>query len=110
MKHVFLALLLSLSGTSAAKDKLQTGIASWYGYESGSRSANGRRFNPKALTAAHRTLPFGTRVKVQHGRRQVVVTITDRGPYVRGRILDLSLAAARALGITGLGRITLSPL
>lgn len=80
-----------------------SGMASYYGNESGSRTASGQRFNQNALTAAHRSLPFGTRVKVTHGGRSVVVTINDRGPFVRGRVLDLSTAAARAVGLTGRG-------
>lgn len=80
-----------------------SGMASYYGNESGSRTASGQRFNQNALTAAHRTLPFGTRVKVTHAGRSVVVTINDRGPFVRGRVLDLSTSAARAVGLTSRG-------
>jgi peptidoglycan lytic transglycosylase len=80
-----------------------SGLASYYGSESGSRTASGQRFNQGAMTAAHRTLPFGTKVKVTHGDRSVVVTINDRGPFVRGRVLDLSKGAARAIGLTGPG-------
>ena len=74
-----------------------------YGNESGSKTASGQRFNQNALTCAHRSLPFGTRLRVTHGDRSVVVTVNDRGPFVRGRVLDLSTAAARAVGITGAG-------
>ena len=74
-----------------------SGKASFYGNESGSRTASGQRFNQEAMTAAHRTLPFGTRVKVTHAGRSVVVTINDRGPFIRGRVLDLSKAAAAAM-------------
>ena len=82
-------------------------MASFYGNESGSRTASGQRFNQEALTAAHRTLPFGTRLRVTHGGRSVVVTVNDRGPFVRGRVLDLSTGAARAIGLTsaGVGRV-----
>jgi rare lipoprotein A len=80
-----------------------SGMASFYGSESGSRTASGQRFNQSAMTAAHRTLPFGTKLKVTHGDRSVVVTINDRGPFVRGRVLDLSTGAARAIGLTGAG-------
>ena len=85
-----------------------SGMASFYGNESGSKTASGQRFNQNALTAAHRTLPFGTKLRVTHGSRSVVVTINDRGPFVRGRVLDLSTAAARQVGITGagVGRVT----
>lgn len=80
-----------------------SGIASYYGSESGSRTASGQRFNQNAMTAAHRTLPFGTKLKVTHGDRSVIVTINDRGPFIRGRVLDLSTGAARAIGLTGAG-------
>jgi rare lipoprotein A len=85
-----------------------SGIASFYGNESGSKTASGQRFNQNLLTAAHRTLPFGTKLRVTHGDRSVVVTVNDRGPFVRGRVLDLSTGAARAIGITsaGVGRVT----
>jgi rare lipoprotein A len=84
----------------------QCGIASWYGY-TGHRTANGERFDGGGMTAAHRTLPFGTRVRVTDLRtgRSIVVRINDRGPYVRGRIIDLSPAARRALGIGGLAQV-----
>ena len=84
-----------------------TGLASFYGNESGSKTASGQRFNQNAMTAAHRSLPFGTKLKVTHGGRSVVVTINDRGPFIRGRVLDLSTGAARAIGLTsaGVGRV-----
>lgn len=79
----------------------RSGIASYYGPGfAGRRTASGSIFNPSSFTAAHRTLRFGTRVRVTHGGRSVVVTITDRGPFVAGRVIDLSTAAARALGIS----------
>jgi len=78
-------------------------MASFYGDESGSQTASGQRFNQNAMTAAHRTLPFGTKLRVTHGGRSVVVTINDRGPFVRGRVLDLSTGAARAIGLTSAG-------
>jgi rare lipoprotein A len=85
-----------------------SGMASFYGNESGSRTASGQRFNQNAMTAAHRSLPFGTKLRVTHGGRSVVVTINDRGPFIRGRVLDLSTGAARAVGLTGagVGRVT----
>jgi rare lipoprotein A len=83
----------------------QAGMASFYGTESGSQTASGQRFNPNAMTAAHRTLPFGTRVRVTNKRngRSVVVTINDRGPFIRGRIIDLSTAAAGVIGMRSSG-------
>jgi rare lipoprotein A len=85
-----------------------SGMASYYGNESGSRTASGQRFNQSAMTCAHRSLPFGTKLRVTHGGRSVVVTVNDRGPFVRGRVLDLSTGAARAVGLTGagVGRVT----
>jgi rare lipoprotein A len=85
-----------------------SGMASYYGNESGSKTASGARFNQNAMTCAHRSLPFGTRLKVTHGGRSVVVTVNDRGPFIRGRVLDLSTGAARAVGLTGagVGRVT----
>jgi rare lipoprotein A len=85
----------------------QHGVASWY--RMGKRTASGEVFNPDGLTAAHRTLPFGTRLTVVYPRsgRAVVVRINDRGPFVGGRVLDLSRGAARALGIKGIARVTI---
>lgn len=82
------------------------GLASWYGPGfHGRRSASGERFNQNALTAAHRSLPFGTKVQVTNLRngRSVVVRINDRGPYIGGRVIDLSAAAARVLGMVNTG-------
>lgn len=82
------------------------GLASWYGYDwAGRKTANGERFNPEAMTAAHRSLPMGTKVRVinTHNGRSVVVRINDRGPYIGGRIIDLSAGAARLLGMIGSG-------
>ena len=79
------------------------GVASWYGYPHHGRStASGQRFNMYQMTAAHRTLPLGTRARVTNLRngRSVVVTITDRGPSLDGRVIDLSYAAARRIGMT----------
>lgn len=89
----------------------QSGKASWYGPGfQGRRTASGEIFNTDAMTAAHRTLPFGTRVRVtsRSTGRSIVVRINDRGPFVRGRIIDLSKASAQAIGIGGLGDVTLS--
>ena len=84
-----------------------SGVASYYGNESGSRTASGQRFNQHAMTAAHRSLPFGTKLRVTHGGRSVVVTVNDRGPFIRGRVLDLSKGAASAIGLTsrGVGKV-----
>jgi rare lipoprotein A len=79
------------------------GLASFYG--SDQQTASGERFNPRAMTAAHRTLPFGTKVRVTNVRsgRTVTVRINDRGPFIPGRVIDLSQAAAEELGIVGHG-------
>jgi rare lipoprotein A len=86
----------------------ETGIASVYAY-SGGKTASGERANPGGFTAAHRTLKFGTQVRVTNRRngRNVVVRINDRGPFVRGRVIDITPAAARALGFSGLAPVTL---
>jgi rare lipoprotein A len=83
-----------------------SGVASMYGNESGRKTASGARFNENAMTCAHRSLPFGTKLRVSHAGRSVIVTVNDRGPFVRGRVIDLSKGAARVLGISGLGQIT----
>lgn len=83
-----------------------SGVASWYGNEfNGRPTASGEIFNENDFTCASRTLPFGTYLKVSHGGRHIVVRVSDRGPYVNGRILDLSKASARALGISGIGSV-----
>jgi rare lipoprotein A (peptidoglycan hydrolase) len=89
----------------AAVRSAQSGMASYYGNESGSQTASGARFVASAMTAAHRTLPFGTKVRVTNkaNGRSVVVTINDRGPFVSGRIIDLSTGAAGVIGMMGAG-------
>ena len=84
----------------------QSGIASIY---SGGLTANGEHASAAGMTAAHRTLPFGTMVRVtnEHNGRSVVVRINDRGPFVRGRVIDLTPAGARALGFSGLAEVNL---
>jgi rare lipoprotein A len=95
------AMALTILNQSNAQARSQGGIASVYSTESGNRTASGQRLNPGALTAAHRTLPFGTKVRVTNNRngKSVVVTINDRGPFVRGRVIDLTPAGARAIGM-----------
>ena len=113
MARAFLiACVLPLFVTAAlAQDPCNRGvrIVSAY-YAGGSHTANGQRFNPKGLTAAHRTLPFGTRILVinPHNGKSVMVTINDRGPFVRGVSLDLSLGAARMIGMTGTGAVCMA--
>jgi peptidoglycan lytic transglycosylase len=88
----------------------ERGIASVYSTRHSAKTASGTRMADHGLTAAHRTLPFGTKVLVTHGKsgKSVIVTITDRGPFVRGRIIDLAPAAARLLGISGLAPVTIA--
>lgn len=71
------------------------------------RTANGEKFNPNGLTAAHKSLKFGTKVKVTHKGRSVIVRINDRGPFIKGRTLDLSRAAARKIGCKGVCKVTM---
>ena len=107
-----LACLFVVSVTTVADAKNQTGFASYY--KSGKRTANGERFNPQGLTAAHRTLPFGTRVLVTNlgTGKSVIVRINDRGPFIRSRVIDLSLGAARVVGLTrsGVAKVKVIPL
>jgi len=103
------AVCLSLAGGAQA----ESGIASVYGSRdgyAGKKTASGERMNPGAMTAAHKSLPFGSRVRVTNKKngRSVTVRINDRGPFVRGRVIDLSPAAARALGFAGLAPVSLA--
>ena len=96
------AVFLAVSSAGMA-EAAQTGKASYYKH--GKRTASGERFDPHGYTAAHRTLPFGTRVLVTNLKngKSVIVRINDRGPHTRGRIIDVSLGAAKALGLTAAG-------
>ena len=113
---VSLVLAASLTGSAAqARGNAygQVGYASWYGPGFiGHRTANGERFTSGGYTAAHRSYPLGTRVLVTNhdNGRSVVVRINDRGPYAHGRIIDLSRASARAIGMAGTARVTLARL
>ena len=92
--------------SSASGRELERGGASWYGPGfQGKRTASGERYDMHALTAAHKTLPFGTMVRVKSlvNGREVMVRITDRGPFIHNRVIDLSRSAAEALGMLGLG-------
>lgn len=92
------------------KSSNMSGIASWYGYPfKGRKTASGSRFNPNSLTAAHRTIPLNSKVRVINlkNKKSVIVTINDRGPYVRGRIIDLSKQAAKVLQIAGIEKVSL---
>jgi rare lipoprotein A len=125
---LFGSIVISLPGVADAKSRSKrhhatqagaqtsghSGMASVYGTKgdrySGGRTASGERVNSGALTAAHKTLPFGTLVRVTNRRnnKTVVVRINDRGPFVRGRVIDLTPAGARAIGFSGLAPVSLS--
>ena len=98
MKIVTLVSLLAISNIAYAK----TMLTSWYDH--GKVTANGEKFNPDGLTAAHKTLPFGTKLWLRYGDRHVTVRINDRGPFIGKRELDLSRGAAKRLGL-GLGPV-----
>ena len=102
-------LIIGLTGAANASHSPggMSGIASVY---SGGRTANGERASAGGLPAAHRSLPFGTLVKVtnRQSQRSVIVRVNDRGPFVRGRVIDLTPAAAHAIGLSGLASVTLS--
>ena len=110
-----------IAGSTGSAAWADSGVASVYSTESGSRTASGARLDPSAMTAAHRSFPLlatcvdrawsfplGSRVRVtnRHNGRSVVVTVNDRGPFVRGRIIDVTPAAARVLGFSGLTQVT----
>nr|WP_246518595.1 septal ring lytic transglycosylase RlpA family protein [Ancylobacter lacus] len=107
-----IVICLSATPGAAAEKRLgsASGMASYYGY--GGRTASGEHHNAAAMTAAHRSLPFGTHVRVTNtaNGRSVVVRINDRGPFVRGRVIDVSTAAADALGFRrrGVARVDLA--
>jgi peptidoglycan lytic transglycosylase len=99
-------IFLGMLGCSKRPTHTLQGMASWYGYPHHGRiMASGRHFNMYELTAAHRTLPIGTRIRVTNllNGRSVTVTVTDRGPFVQNRMLDLSYAAARDIDMIGPG-------
>lgn len=99
------------SGGDSGGNSYQSGVASWYGgYFHGRTTANGEKYDMWAMTAAHKTLPFGTRVKVTNTSNgdSTVVRINDRGPFVAGRVIDLSKAAANDIGMGGLAKVKLT--
>lgn len=104
---VFLFCVVTVSNAA------QIGKASWYGPGfDGRKTASGERFNRNAMTAAHKSLPLHSRVRVTNlaNNESIIVKINDRGPYVHGRIIDLSQAAARAIGIRGVGKVAITAL
>lgn len=111
VRTIAVAAMLPFTFTTAvlADTRSQSGIASVYSYH-GTKTASGERSNKHGLTAAHRSLPFGTRVKVTNRRngKSVVVRINDRGPFIKGRIIDLTPQAASALSFSGLAPVSVS--
>lgn len=113
LKYIAIASLLAVSTCTASAPAYasQCGIASVYSThdrgQNGNHTASGRRLVDSALTAAHRSLPFGTKVTVTNkaNNRSIIVEVTDRGPFVRGRIIDLTRGGASALGFSGLAHV-----
>ena len=98
MRYSLLFGVLFLGGCATTSTDVSSATmnASWYMH--GKRTANGERFNPNGMTAAHRTLPFGTQLRLTHQGRTAIVRINDRGPFVKNKQLDLSRGAAQQLG------------
>ncbi len=107
------SLVTLLAGLMLFINPVEASIASWYDCATpgqcskSKRTASGEKFNPNALTAAHRTLPFGTKVRVTYKGKSVIVRINDRGPFVKGRVIDLSRAAARKIGCHGVCKVVI---
>jgi rare lipoprotein A len=101
-----LTLSIFFGSNAFAEKQAFSGLASYYSYKGG-QAASGQEYKAQAFTAAHRTLPFGTRVRVTNAKngKSVIVTINDRGPFKRGRVIDVSLSAARALDMLDRGVI-----
>jgi len=109
LSFLLLAAATALVATNNPSLAGQSGVAAIYSTKEGLKTASGARLSDHALTAAHRSLPFGSKVRVTNKRngRTIVVTINDRGPFIRGRIIDLTPAGARALGFSGLTQVTI---
>jgi rare lipoprotein A len=109
MKLAAIALLAAVPLMTGLAEAKQSGKASWYSLP-GNRTACGEKMNPRAYTAAHRTLPCGTRIRVTNKRngKSVVVRVNDRGPFVRGRVVDVSKSAGAKIGMIGSGVATVS--
>ncbi|MGB8103507.1 MAG: septal ring lytic transglycosylase RlpA family protein [Pseudolabrys sp.] len=110
MSTVVLATCTACTSAFAESPRQFSGVAAFYSTNYFGRTACGERYDPKKYTAAHRSLPFGTRLRITDPRsqRSVIVVVNDRGPFTRGRVLDLSLAAAKALHMIdrGLMKVT----
>jgi rare lipoprotein A len=103
MKRVLAIMLVAMCFAAAPASAVTTGLASYY--KLGRHTASGERYNPNGLTAAHRNLPFGTRLKVTNLRngKSVIVRVNDRGPFIKRRVLDLSYGAAKVIGLHHMG-------
>ena len=108
MKKILAIIILStiLSGCAMAEKLFDTKkkeymIASWYKH--GTRTANGEKYDYMGMTAAHKKLPFGTKLRLTRGEQSIIVRINDRGPFIKGRDIDLSMGAAKALGCLRMG-------
>jgi rare lipoprotein A len=110
MATLVLATCAACTSAFAESPRQFSGVAAFYSTNYAGRTACGERYDPKKYTAAHRSLPFGTRLRITDPRsqRSVIVVVNDRGPFTRGRVLDLSLAAAKALHMIdrGLTKVT----
>jgi rare lipoprotein A len=106
-KHAYRVRGKTYHPMTVAKGYSETGIASWYGAESGSKTAMGTRFSPRGLSAAHKTLPLPSKVRVTnlHNHRSIIVVVNDRGPFKGNRIIDLSQGAARKIGMDRLAKV-----
>lgn len=92
-----------LSGCNTVQPESQQMVASWYMH--GTHTANGERFNPDGMTVAHKTLPFNTKLRLTHNDKSVIVRVNDRGPFIKGRDIDLSRGVAKVLGCPGICRV-----
>lgn len=110
IKHLTLASTLLLAGCATTESGVYKGemVATWYMH--GTKTANGERFDPNGMTVAHKTLPFGTKLRLTHGDKSVIVRVNDRGPFVKGRDIDLARGAAQALGCPGICRLKVEEL
>ena len=103
-KHVAAIMAaLVLSGCNTVRPESQQMVASWYMH--GTHTANGERFNPDGMTVAHKTLPFNTKLRLTHNDKSVIVRVNDRGPFIKGRDIDLSRGVAKVLGCPGICRL-----
>ena len=103
-KHVVAIMaMMVLSGCNTTQSQSQQMVATWYMH--GTHTANGERFNPDGMTAAHKKLPFNTRLRLTHKDKSVIVRINDRGPFIKGRDIDLSRGVAKILECPGICKL-----